>query len=178
MQRLAHGYNLTEIFSDNTDVSDYNPSWADAAGALISNSFDLTRFVVGLFNGNVIPQKQFEELTSIVSAETGKPVTNIREKDGYGLGMDYTYKDGIGPVWYKNGETFGYNSLFMWLPCLELAIGITKNNATDDNGIVGLHSGVLNTLLISQEFADAYHHHIHNPESPSYCNKTGIQLLQ
>jgi D-alanyl-D-alanine carboxypeptidase len=160
MQRVVHGYNLTGIFPDNTDVTDYNPSWVDAAGTLVSNSFDLTRFVVGLFSGKVVPQKQFEEITCLVSAETGKPVTDIKEKDGYGLGMDYTYRENIGPIWYKNGETLGYNSFFMWLPCLELAIGITKNNATDDDGIVDLHSGVLDTLLSSQEFADTYYRHI------------------
>jgi len=176
MQRVVHGYNLTEIFPDNTDVTDYNTSWADAAGALVSNSVDLTRFIVDLFSGKVIPQKQFEEITSLVSTESGKPVIDITEKDGYGLGMDYTYRDNIGPIWYKNGETLGYNSFFMWLPCLELVFGITKNNATDDDGIEDLHNGVLNTLLSSKEFADAYNADVQNHPLPSYCNQVGIKL--
>ena len=49
------------------DVSHMNMSWAGPAGGMISNTHDLATWVRALFAGRVIPQKQLDEMTSIVS---------------------------------------------------------------------------------------------------------------
>lgn len=59
------------------DVTRFNPSIAGAAGEMISNSTDLSRFYTALLRGELLPPEQLKEMKTTVAARN----------EGYGLGL-------------------------------------------------------------------------------------------
>ncbi|WP_282699445.1 serine hydrolase domain-containing protein [Streptomyces sp. CC219B] len=62
------------------DVTRFNPSPAQAAGEMISNSTDLNRFYTALLKGKLLPRKQLTKMKTTVEVD-GIP------NAGYGLGL-------------------------------------------------------------------------------------------
>ncbi|AWW35838.1 serine hydrolase domain-containing protein [Streptomyces cadmiisoli] len=62
------------------DSTEQTVSWAQSAGAVISNSVDLNRFFSALVSGKLVPQTQLQEMMSMV------PV-NSDGTQSYGLGL-------------------------------------------------------------------------------------------
>jgi D-alanyl-D-alanine carboxypeptidase len=62
------------------DSTEQTVSWAQSAGAVISNSADLNRFFAAVVSGKLVPQPQLQEMMSIV------PV-NADGTQFYGLGL-------------------------------------------------------------------------------------------
>ncbi|KNB50658.1 peptidase [Streptomyces caatingaensis] len=63
------------------DITEFNPSWAGAAGEMISTSADLNRFITALLGGELLPPRQLKEMKTTVSAENEFP----GERHGPGL---------------------------------------------------------------------------------------------
>ncbi|MEI5101752.1 serine hydrolase domain-containing protein [Streptomyces sp. PmtG] len=83
------------------DVTEYNPSVAGAAGEMISNSADLTRFFKALLGGELLPKRQMDELTTTVPVDERQP--DVR----YGLGLRQ-FKTRCGTeVWAHGGDFHG-----------------------------------------------------------------------
>ena len=75
----AHGYAPPGIFGDGyTDTSPWTPTWAWAAGALVSTTTDLATFYQALLSGRLLPRALLREMTTTVSPFPGA---------GYGLGI-------------------------------------------------------------------------------------------
>src|ERR671928_32491 len=70
------------------DVSRMNLSWAGPAGGMVSNPRDLTAWVRDLFGGKVIPDKQLQEMTTIVSTKTAQTIPDVTPEDPSGFGLD------------------------------------------------------------------------------------------
>nr|WP_228447588.1 serine hydrolase domain-containing protein [Streptomyces paludis] len=86
------------------DVTELNPSWAGAAGAMISDAADLNRFYGALLKGELLPKKQLKEMTTTVSVSEDGP------DYGYGLGL-YRQTLSCGTeVWGHNGSIHGSSS--------------------------------------------------------------------
>ncbi|WP_411760124.1 serine hydrolase domain-containing protein [Streptomyces tunisiensis] len=62
------------------DSTEQTVSWAQSAGAVISNARDLNRFFSALLSGKLLPEEQLREMTTMV------PVT-ADGKQSYGLGL-------------------------------------------------------------------------------------------
>ncbi len=98
----AHGYAPPEISEDGyLDVSAWNPSWAWAAGALVSNAPDLRRFYQALLSGRLLRPKLLRQMLTTV--DTGMPGA------GYGLGI-FSLDTACGTVWGHDGGIPGYLS--------------------------------------------------------------------
>ncbi|MEU9351430.1 serine hydrolase domain-containing protein [Streptomyces griseoloalbus] len=62
------------------DSTEQTVSWAQSAGAVISNAADLNRFFSALLSGRLLPERQLQDMTTMV------PVT-ADGKQSYGLGL-------------------------------------------------------------------------------------------
>ncbi|MEU3412066.1 serine hydrolase domain-containing protein [Streptomyces sp. NPDC006658] len=82
------------------DVTEFNPSFAGAAGEMISDNRDLNRFYRALFSGRLLQKPQLEQMMTTVSVE------NVPHFS-YGLGlMKMTLSCGT-EVWGHNGGIQG-----------------------------------------------------------------------
>ncbi|KOV51419.1 beta-lactamase [Streptomyces sp. AS58] len=83
------------------DSTEQTVSWAQSAGAVISNSVDLNRFFSALVSGKLVPQTQLQEMMSMV------PV-NSDGTQSYGLGLrGRTLSCGV-TVYGHTGTVQGY----------------------------------------------------------------------
>ena len=100
--RFAHGYAPPGLLGDSyVDLSRWSPSWAWAAGALVSNAPDLARFYQSLLSGRLLSRAMLHQMTTTVSAAPGL---------GYGLGI-FTADTPCGTIWGHDGGIPGYVSI-------------------------------------------------------------------
>jgi D-alanyl-D-alanine carboxypeptidase len=143
----AHGYLLpgnpfipTDV---PIDVTRFNPSWAWAAGAVISTGDDLARFYQALLGARLLRPALLSEMLTTVQVD---PVF------GYGLGI-YSLRTVCGTVWGHDGGVPGYvtfafnnrqgtrNMVLMMStipdaqtgPLLDLALGTAACNMLDQD---------------------------------------------
>ncbi|MFJ1746241.1 serine hydrolase domain-containing protein [Streptomyces sp. NPDC088116] len=88
------------------DVTELNPTIAGAAGAMISNSVDLNRFYSALLAGELLPAKQFEEMTDTVATGDQGPAGQR-----YGLGLIQQRTACGKEVWGHSGGIHGSTSI-------------------------------------------------------------------
>lgn len=133
MQNMAHGYAmhpewLPEFYGQ--DITDISLSWAGSAGALTTTTSDLVNWPILLFSNDFLPEKQREELQSLVCIDPTCEGPCLLSKDsklmGYGLGIVRLYDPDYGYAWKHTGDTLGYNALF-YLPQKSVVISIIIN---------------------------------------------------
>ncbi|WP_149829179.1 serine hydrolase domain-containing protein [Streptomyces tailanensis] len=96
-----HYSTFTEDPGKTYDVTELNPSWAWAAGEMVTNSSDLNRFYAALFGGRLLRPAQLQQMTSTVSTEGNLP------RQRYGLGLiEYETTCGV-KVWGHSGGIHG-----------------------------------------------------------------------
>lgn len=96
-----HYSTFTEDPGTIYDVTELNPSWAWAAGEMITNSADLNRFYTALFTGRLLRPAQLDQMTTTVSTEGNLP------RQRYGLGL-IEYETSCGTkVWGHSGGIHG-----------------------------------------------------------------------
>ncbi|GGR15300.1 serine hydrolase domain-containing protein [Streptomyces netropsis] len=110
----AHGYTNQTASGKIEDATDWNPSWAWAAGAMISDLQDLRRWARILATGTL--------LTPATQAERLKTTPMDIPGDGYGLGI-FNIQGWIG----HNGSLPGYESLTVYLPQARATMVIILN---------------------------------------------------
>ncbi len=103
---FAHGY-----FTPYGDVTQaVNPSSAGAAGAMIADVDDVSRFYQALFSGRLLPTAQLRELTDAIPVDDDGLYA-----ERYGLGV-YEVHLPCGTAWGHNGgypggfKSFAYTS--------------------------------------------------------------------
>lgn len=144
--RLAEGYNYNPY--DNPEllgrkIKPFDLSWAGAAGAVISTPADIIKWVRALFiENNILDQQQKQQLTSVISTTSGKPITSTSntDKEGFGLGVAQVYDDTIGKIWFYEGETTGFRALYIYVPETGIIISAAFNSAVNNEND---HSGEL-----------------------------------
>lgn len=133
--RMAHGYNFNQY--DNPalvgqDVSSNNMTWAGAAGAIVSTSDDVVKWVKALYTSQtLLDAAQRAALTSVISQTTGKPINDVTKDDprGFGLGVVRGYDPMLGKYWFYEGETVGFRALYFYQPCSGIIISAIFNSA-------------------------------------------------
>ena len=109
----AHGYFSTEAIptadGQPLDVTGYNPSHAWAAGAIVSNTADLSHFYRALLSGKLLGRPLLREMQKTVAEDPTDPNTTF----SYGLGLERV-NDACGANWGHSGTIFGYQSLAYW----------------------------------------------------------------
>jgi len=113
------------------DMRMQNLSWAGAAGGMISTPRDLARWIRDLFGLRVLPRKQLDEMTSLVSEETGQPIDDVSGDDraGFGLNLSRMYvPDQGGALWFYQGTTLGFRAIFAYWPQYDLVITAITNS--------------------------------------------------
>ena len=123
--RMVHGYN----YYSGEDFSAYNLSISGPAGAMIATPRAVAQWIQALFNDKVLPDKQLNEMISLVSQETGKPIKLSETKitPGYGLGLAEQYSKEFGPIWLYEGVTSGYTAVYFYAPRDKTIISFTAS---------------------------------------------------
>ncbi|NVN48359.1 serine hydrolase domain-containing protein [Mycolicibacterium hippocampi] len=112
----AEGYTTQTADGGETTATDWNPSWAWAAGAMISTLHDMRVWAPALATGTLLtPQMQAQRLETV--AAPGLP-----PQDGYGMGL-FTLGGWIG----HNGSLPGYQTVSVYLPENRTALVILIN---------------------------------------------------
>ncbi|MET7696383.1 serine hydrolase domain-containing protein [Streptomyces sp. NPDC005485] len=110
----ARGYTNQTLSGEVEDSTDWNPSWAWSAGAMISNLHDLRRWAKTVATGTLLsPETQRQRLKML---PTGHPGTS------YGLGI---FRSGgwIG----HNGSIPGYETVTVYLPSRKATLVLMLN---------------------------------------------------
>lgn len=145
LNQMAHGYNENGIFPKHTDITSVNASYMASDGALIATPDDVATFVQELFSGEILPEKQLQEMLTLISPKSGEPVhpeeiqatmrkqTNEFADIGIGKGIGLVYFKKYGLVWMHAGGTLGYESMYALNPCdniiVSLAYSARKNQS-------------------------------------------------
>ncbi|MFJ9949604.1 serine hydrolase domain-containing protein [Kitasatospora sp. NPDC091207] len=120
-QPHARGY--TDQTPDGTiaDATDWNPSWAWAAGAVISDLADMQKWAKVLATGTLLtPATQAQRLVTPPS-----PLPGV----GYGLGL-FVNHGWIG----HNGSLPGYQSAVVYLPSAQATLAVLLNTDISSQG--------------------------------------------
>ena len=158
VKRTVHGY--ADIDGVLQDVTSPNISWGGAAGAMLSNTNNITLWVRALFGGQVLKSQQLAEMQSLIclSADDncvpGQIVT--KQIGGFGLGLYETTSQPYGEVWSYEGGTLGYRFLYFWVPSYNTVITITEDVAGDAKD--PLDSLAVNILAILYDSPEWQHY--------------------
>lgn len=133
---LVHGY--SNVGSDGTNDDVTNMSYtaletaAGAAGAMVSNTEDLVRFVTALFaEQQLLDDAQREQMLNFVS--TGGSDTLML----YGLGI-YQTQSAAGVTWFHSGGVPGFSAVMAYAPEQDAALAILVNMDTSSDALLAL----------------------------------------
>ncbi|MEA2264287.1 MAG: D-alanyl-D-alanine carboxypeptidase [Acidobacteriaceae bacterium] len=132
------------------DVKTVNLSAYDAAGGIVANLSDVSRWVRALFSDTLLPPKQKEELFSLVSTRSGQPIAAVSASDqvGYSLGIFQVWIPSLANpiVWAYDGQTLGYTVSWYYRPGDELVFVMAVNGAPAQIASSSLYEKVLGIL--------------------------------
>lgn len=100
------GYNLFAENEPLVDVTQYNHTWADAAGALVSTTTDLTHFWRALLSGKLLGSSMMAEMQATTPAVG---LDEVIPEARYGLGI-MSIPTRCGSYWSHFGDTFGFST--------------------------------------------------------------------
>lgn len=87
-----------------TDITEIDPSWAGAAGEVVSTPSELTAFFEALVGGELLEPAQLTEMQRTVEMPAEWP------GDGYGLGLSLDVLSCGVELWGHGGDIFGYST--------------------------------------------------------------------
>jgi D-alanyl-D-alanine carboxypeptidase len=112
----AHGYTDDTNGRKVVDATNWNPTWADAAGQLVSNVYDMEKWARALGTGSLIsPAMQRERLTWV------KDIPDARGTYGLAIGR-------AGNWLHHQGELPGYNTIAAYLPAKDATCVVLVNS--------------------------------------------------
>ena len=122
----AQGYTLQgQSDGEPADATDWDPSWAWTAGAMISTVEDLLVYgrALGTGEGLLPPEQQAERLDSFVNDLSPLNQPPLNGELGYGIGLAND-NGWIG----HNGELPGYNTYLFYHPDLDAVVAVEVNS--------------------------------------------------
>jgi D-alanyl-D-alanine carboxypeptidase len=123
-------------------------TWAQAAGGIVSSLADMTTWDRALYTGRLLPPRQQQQLESLISETTGKPIRRTTAADpiGYGLGVQQVFNPQTGIIWDYEGQAFGARVLHLYLPRTGLLIAVAANSSATNDDLPDLSGAVYQTL--------------------------------
>jgi D-alanyl-D-alanine carboxypeptidase len=106
------------------DFTVQNPSWAGAAGALVSTLPDLTCFLRALLGGRLLPPPLVAEMTTMVAVPPGSAPLPLYDR--YGLGL-VEIETPAGPLLGNAGGIPGFLSIVLGAPDGRRQLGLMIN---------------------------------------------------
>ena len=97
---------------------------------MVSTPQDLTAWARALYHCSaLLPKKQRDELFSLVSTKTAKPLAMPTPADpaGFGLGVAERYAPN-GAFWFYQGETLGFRAAHLYFPKSGMVVAIFANS--------------------------------------------------
>jgi D-alanyl-D-alanine carboxypeptidase len=144
LRRLSHGYFENQACATyqpkcmetwnapiiGRDMRDVSVSWMQSAGGAVANGPNVDRWMRAVFGGKVVPPKQQQEWTELVSTKTGEPIATLSADDpaGFGLGIGCKIFSSLGIQWFYEGESLGYRTLYVWVADQDLMITVQTNS--------------------------------------------------
>lgn len=122
-----HGYQAVPRADGSTEMRDvtvWGTTDTGAAGAMISTTADLERFLRALFRGQVVPQRQLKEMFTVPAGIPGATMSAGLER--------YVTEDGT-ELWLKTGGRWGYNTFIGATRDLSRTL-VYSVNSTDAKG--------------------------------------------
>ncbi|MFF1605381.1 serine hydrolase domain-containing protein [Streptomyces mirabilis] len=104
-ERHPRGYYQDSAGAPLVDATEWDPSWAWAAGQMVSTNSDLNRFFSALLAGRLLPKAQLEQMRTTVPASYPFPA-GAR----YGLGLVSMPLSCGGVYWGHGGSMTGYET--------------------------------------------------------------------
>lgn len=136
----SNGYGWFGFGDSKADVTEaFDPSCSGAAGAIVSDIYDLRTWVEAAVKGALLsPDMQSQRMTPVSSTEL----------ISYGLGLESINTGSGGFVWGHDGMIYGYRSAAYYWPANNVTIVISYNSVEDDPGLLLLQLlGTLNDYL-------------------------------
>ena len=118
----AVGYNLDVKSGDLYDFTVLNPSWANAAGDMVSTAKDLATFFSALLGGKLLHKEMLKEMTTGVPSPFGS----------YGLGSYEVKMPNGTSYWAHGGGIHGYSTLAAARLGGEQAFALSTNAVGND----------------------------------------------
>jgi D-alanyl-D-alanine carboxypeptidase len=94
------------VYGEPVDATEFSPTWADAAGEMISTTADTNRFLGALLGGELLRPAQLAEMKKTVAA---KPFEDSWPGGRYGLGL-MSVPTRCGLVWFHGGDLPGFQT--------------------------------------------------------------------
>jgi D-alanyl-D-alanine carboxypeptidase len=129
--RMPTPYSASGGSMVNQPVPKLALTYAQGAGGIVSSLGDLTTWHRALYTGKLLPPRQQQELETLVSVFTGKPVrvTSSTDPVAYGLGViQATYRP-IGLFWTYEGGTAGMRVWHVYDPGTGVVIALALNSS-------------------------------------------------
>ncbi|WP_443051470.1 serine hydrolase domain-containing protein [Streptomyces sp. NBC_00234] len=104
-ERHPRGYYQDSADAPLIDATEWDPSWAWAAGQMVSTGSDLNRFFTALLAGRLLSEAQLDQMRTTVPASYPFPA-GAR----YGLGLVSTPLSCGGVYWGHGGSMTGYET--------------------------------------------------------------------
>ncbi len=139
LAKMLHGYYAGPTGGNpglptGQDISAMSLSWANSAGALIGTTDVLTKMTNDLFHdkfNSAALLTNTKYLVQTVAPVSGQPVTDIStqcvDNPCYGLGTVVTYHPQFGNIWWYEGGTLGFPTVYMWFPNENVTLAISQN---------------------------------------------------
>ena len=131
------------------DLKTENLTAYGAAGGIVMTLPDVARWARALFSDTLLPRRQKDELFSLVSQHTGKPIPTTSSTDpagfSLGVGQNWNVKKAT-PLWYYQGETFGNNVMWGRLAGDDLIVVVAQNSDPENAQIFDLYPKLLDVL--------------------------------
>ncbi|HWO67570.1 MAG TPA: serine hydrolase domain-containing protein [Umezawaea sp.] len=121
-------------FGDEIDATTMNPSWANAAGEMISTVDDTNRFLRALLGGRVLKRAQLAQMLTTV--DTNDLFRKILPGVRYGLGIMYV-PNSCGGMWTHGGDIHGFKTRNGVTPdgSRSIVVSINTDSTKPDPGI-------------------------------------------
>jgi D-alanyl-D-alanine carboxypeptidase len=132
----AQGYNQFAPGGPLVDTTIFNPTVADAAGALVSTPADLARFWQALQSGRLLAPAQMRQMhTTVPAAELAEAFPGAR----YGLGIMWT-RDSCGGHWSHGGDVPGMSTVNGVSPDGKRVVVLSlSTELADDNTVLAVY---------------------------------------
>jgi D-alanyl-D-alanine carboxypeptidase len=132
------------------DVRGDSTSWAQAAGGAVASARDVDSWMRAVFSGRMVPPEQQAEWMQLVSVRTGEPIADVSEAhpQGFALGLVKARMEPFGNVWFYQGTTLGFRTLYVWFEDEDLLVTVQTNSQPDDDAnqlqaaVIAIHDAV------------------------------------